>query len=606
VNDERPTNEKRPVKDPVMRRLMTLPTAIQNKKSILTGLFVACVATVSGSAAAQGGFGGPGGFGDPSMSPARPKPTKPKEKEPPPGTPELHAASGGGESTLPQGSEPTLPEDPLAVSEAVAAQIGSNGSLDEPELGRGSETDRDYYGLYYQEQSDEYRLRLAFPLWMERTQPSLTDPSQPDRASLFGGIYYNRRSAERADDILFPLVWNLRDTESRTTIVGPFVNRSAKEEDDTWLAPLFFEGGRKDGGYTIIPPLLTYMNRDAEGGFNLFGPAFCSWTKGTGCFSGPETRDFGLFPLYFGGNDDSSSYRLIPPLLHYHEQDSNADSELDVWGPIYSSRTESDHAFHLLPFYWSFWGKEEHHTTLFPLFHYGWNRNASLFVNPLFLTATSEEGYETFATWGYARYRGRTELDMYTPLLWLYRDPDAGLSQQLLFPFLYHRSSPREESLAIFPLFGSFHRFGIERETWITPLFKHEQSLTGWQTNLYPLLFFGRDRHESHSVVAPIFWDFSGPSSRVTIAAPIYWRFASPNSLTQLVGNFLYTEKKVSHGLDWKFHILPAFTYGETPDGHSWDVLFGLVGFKRKADYTALKLFWIPITLSGTDPSAAK
>jgi hypothetical protein len=572
--------------------------------TIVSALICGVVGLVPSLAYAQD-FGGPGGFGgDPSMMspPSGGSEPAPKKKAAPPGTPELHAASGGAETTLPQGSEPTLPDKPLEVSESVAERIGSDGLLDERELGRSAHTDRDFYGLWYQERSNEYKLKLAFPLWMERTQPSLTDPSEVDRASIFGGVYYNRRSAEHADDILFPFFWNLRDKDSRTTVVGPLVNRSAPHESDNWLAPLYFFGSRKDGSYHIVPPLLTYMNRDADGGLNFFGPLFCSWTKATGCFDSPKERDLGLFPLYFGGHDEHSTYRLIPPLLHYHEDNSELDSRLDIWGPIYSEREEKQSKFHLLPFYWSLWGPDERHTTLFPFFHYGWKRNATLFVNPLWMNSTSEEGYETFATWGYARYRGRTELDMYTPLLWLFRDRDAGISQDLLLPFYYRRTSPRENSFALFPLFGSFQRHGIENETWITPFFKHEHSLTGWSTNLYPLLFFGRDRHESHSVVAPIFWDFASPASRTTIAVPVYWRFAEPNSLTQLVGNLLYTEKKVAHGLDWDFHILPAFSYGETPDGHSWDILFGMVGYERRGAYTAMKLFWVPITLSGEEP----
>jgi hypothetical protein len=71
-----------------------------------------------------------------------------------------------------------------------------------------------------------------------------------------------------------------------------------------------------------------------------------------------------------------------------------------------------------------------------------------------------------------------------------------------------------------------------------------------------------------------------------------------------LVGNLLYTEQRVAHGKEWKFHVLPAFSYGETPDGHSWDILFGLIGYKRQADLVQMKLFWLPITLSGTPEPA--
>ena len=59
--------------------------------------------------------------------------------------------------------------------------------------------------------------------------------------------------------------------------------------------------------------------------------------------------------------------------------------------------------------------------------------------------------------------RGRTELDMITPLYWHYRDPDIGLDQKLLFPFLYSRTSPRESSQVFFPFWGHFERYGIVR-----------------------------------------------------------------------------------------------------------------------------------------------
>src|SRR5690606_23044042 len=153
------------------------------------------------------GFGE--GFGPAGGMPARPEPAP--APSPQPGSqedvPELHAASGGAESTIPQGNEPTLPEEPLTLSEETRARIGTDFMLDDLELGREPVTDRDFYGLYYRERSHQYQLQLAFPLWMERTQPSLKDPSKLDRASIFGGVYYTRRSATRNDDILFPFFW---------------------------------------------------------------------------------------------------------------------------------------------------------------------------------------------------------------------------------------------------------------------------------------------------------------------------------------------------------------------------------------------------------------
>ena len=76
------------------------------------------------------------------------------------------------------------------------------------------------------------------------------------------------------------------------------------------------------------------------------------------------------------------------------------------------------------------------------------------------------------------------------------------------------------------------------------------------------------------------------------------WRFAHDNSVSELIGNVYYSEQKVRQGLDWQLHIFPLFSYGESPDGHFWSVLYGLAGYERKGSMTKLKTFWIPIPLS--------
>ena len=224
----------------------------------------------------------------------------------PPGTPETHAASGGDDSLNAPGNEPTLPEDPLAIKKSAYQRIGTDLSPELEERGQNPRFDRKFYGPYYSEKSGDYSFKLAFPVWAERKQPSRTDKLKLDRASLFGGVYYNRRSAERADDVLFQLFWNLRDLEhkTRTTIVGPLVNRVTPDGHDNWLAPLYFTGKHGDGGYTVIPPLLTYMHTDGRSGLNLLGPMFCSWKGSSSCDARTsEDLDLGVAPLYFFGQN---------------------------------------------------------------------------------------------------------------------------------------------------------------------------------------------------------------------------------------------------------------------------------------------------------------
>lgn len=538
--------------------------------ALATGLFA------SRPAAAQLGLPGAPG----------PKPTQAGPQQP-----QTHAASGAGDDAIPKvtGAEPSLPADPLAVPPEVASKIGTDSSH-EVETGKGPFTVRRWYGPYYSETSGQYSFKTVFPVWAERNMPN-------DRASLYGMLYYNRRSTKYDADILFPFFWNVRDDQSRTTVVGPFAHREAPGEHDNWLAPLVFSGSRPNGGYFHIPPLLTFTRHDDKGGFNLVGPAFCSWKGGSTCnLKEADDIDFGIAPLFFAGKSERSRYEFAPPLLHYFKYSELEDSSLNVWGPFVWKHTKETDAFDVVPFFWHLWGKNEDHVTVLPFFHYGYKGNATLFVNPLYLAAHDEDGADTFVTWGYARYRGRTKLDMITPFYWHYEDPDIGLDRKILFPFLYASRSPRGEGTAFFPFWAHFKKPNITETTWVTPFFQHTHDLTGWSTNIHPLVYLGRSYDESHTVVAPFFWDFASPDSRATVAFPVYWRFSDRNSVSQLLLNTYYHERKLGGGrLDWEFHFFPAFSYGETPDGHWWNVLYGLAGYTRRGPSATVRALWIPI-----------
>ena len=91
-----------------------------------------------------------------------------------------------------------------------------------------------------------------------------------------------------------------------------------------------------------------------------------------------------------------------------------------------------------------------------------------------------------------------------------------------------------KDDLAVFPLFAHFNRPNIRESWWITPFFNHETSLTGWQTNILPVFWMGRENTSSHLVVAPFLWDFASPKSRATVILPGYYRFADRTEVSQL------------------------------------------------------------------------
>ncbi len=520
----------------------------------------------------------------------------------PPGAPEPHAAPGAEQLNIPK-VETQLPENPLELPEATKDQIGTNREKDEDPTGVVVEKTVDFYGVYYGEKSGDYEFKTVIPFWAERTQPG-------DRASMFGP-YYQRRSVDADADVLFPFFWHLRDKNTYTTVVGPFAHQESAGGNGippthaNWLPPLFFEGATEDGGgYFHIPPLLTFTEHSDRDGLNIVGPFFCKWKGGPACdLRTADSIDMGLAPFYFYGRDRTpggggTEYEIIPPLLHYYSYNGTTDSETNLWGPFYWQRDREGEVFNIFPLFYRNWGPNEDHITFFPLFHYGYKGDSHLLVTPLFLESKGDEGESLFATYLYARYRGRTELDMVTPLFWWYRDPDIGLDTKLLFPFYYQSQSPRVDDVVAFPFYAHFKRPGLSSTTFVTPLVQVSTSVTGWQTNIYPIFFAGRKYEDTHLVIPPILWDFATPKSRATVVFPVFFRFSDTDSVDQIVLNTYYGEQKVAGGTEWEFHLFPALSFGSSPTGHWWNILYGLAGYTREGTMSKIRALYIPIKLS--------
>ncbi len=551
---------------------------------------------------AQLGMGQPGGMGSGFGGPPSAKPKKAA-----PTGPETHAASGADESPV-QTQEPVLPEEPNALPEELRSRLGSDApTAQEPSAPKvdDAEVRRVWAGIVASESSPSYRFRTVFPFWSEIRRGTETTTLVPP-------VYWGRRGPGTGADVVFPLYWDLRAQDSRTTIVGPWVHTrsgprpsgptaaATPSQERSWLAPLYFQGSSGDGSaYLHIPPLLTFTQHTPRGGFDLVGPAFCSWKGGPACDA--RTADelsLGVAPFYFYERSPKREQELVPPLLHYYRYEDVNDATLDVWGPYVRSHSRSGDARHVAPIYWHSWGKDRDSLTILPLFHRYQDKEVQRLVTPLFYWEGGADGSRTFATPLYARHRGRTKVDMFTPLAWRYEDPDLGLERYLLFPLLMRTTSPRGSDLTLFPLFSRADRAGIGHTTWITPAFRHARDLSGWSTNLYPLLWAGRDQDRSHFVLAPIVWDFRDPESQTTVVAPLYVRHADPTSVTQLALNTYFHRERVAGGSDWEFHFFPAFAFGGTPKGSWWNVLYGLAGYQREGDEAKVKVLYIPFSVS--------
>ena len=549
------------------------------------------------------------------MRGGRGRPPQPQQDQPKPAP-----SSDDDDERPPMRTEPSIapPQDPLAISPEMRAQIGSDWRSGPPSP-EGPLHHTQWFP-YYEESRGDYRLRLLPPLFVEQSR-GLRDPTQtlygvPKSEStegLYGLLYYRRRSLALDMDVVFPAFWRVRDGDNRVVVAGPLVHREAPGENDNWLAPIIFQGSRKDGGYLHVPAMLTTSHWGSSGAFTLVGPYFRDR-------SGTDVN-LGVAPFYFHGDNGNvegsrRTYTLIPPLFTYHAEHEVDGSSMTVVGPVIAQSNPRRDIFDVAPLYFHIRGKPdtggvvEEHTTLFPFFHYGHDPEGSLFVLPGYyrrVTRTSDAALSLFYSHVESR-SGSTSLSAagpVVPLWWNYTDRDLDIHAWAIAPFFYTSDSPAGHDW-LTPVLGRFESYNQSTTWWIFPTLTLNGNTHGWEYDFHPLVYTGRSDDSSHTVVAPVFWDFANPKGRTTVGFPVYWRFAEgqDDSVVQVAANTLYMQKRVAGGLDWQFHLLPLFSYGESPTGHFWNVLFGLAGYTRDGAHAQVRALWIPIDVNGAAPPA--
>jgi hypothetical protein len=589
--------------------------------STLVGVALAITALLS-PARASAQMGGMGGAGRaPQSQPTQTSPTRNNQVGPRNGTPSTEDDEDLS-SQVQQRTEPTLapPADPLAISPELRLQMGSDYTGGPPSP--VGDLRRSFFP-YYEESRGDYRLRMAWipPLWLEQTRGltgpgRATVPGEPvheDRQSLFALLYYQRRSLKLDYDTLFPFVWRVRDEDSHLLVLGPFAHREAAFEHDNWLAPLYFEGRRKDGGYLDLPLLLTASHWSEKRAFTYSLLYFRDRKL--------NDVDWGVAPFVFHGDNGNGegarrTYTAIPPLLFYHREREIDSNKLTIAGPVLVESSPKRDIVDVLPLYFHIRGNpetggiKEEHTTLFPFFHYGETPEKKLFVVPGYIrrvTKTADTMVTPFVTLAETR-KGATSLTMIGPLApfyYHYRDRDIGLSTTVVAPFWMNSSSPEGRAF-LTPLVGKFESYGLSKTWWVAPSFTFNSNIHGWENDFHPIVYLGRSDTSSHTVLAPVFWDFASPEGRTTIAAPVFFRFQNvkEGTITQVAANTVYLEKRVEGGKDWQFHLVPLFSYGEDPEGYFWNFLFGMAGYQREGSFSRIRALWIPITVRGTAPTA--
>ncbi len=192
------------------------------------------------------------------------------------------------------------------------------------------------------------------------------------------------------------------------------------------------------------------------------------------------------------------------------------------------------------------------------------------------------------------------------PLWWNYRDRDLGVHAWAIAPLFYTSDSPAGHDW-LTPLIGHFETYGESQTWWIFPTLTLSSDRHGWDDDFHPIVYIGRSDDSSHTVLAPIFWDFANPKGRSTVGFPLYWRFAdtSDDSVTQVAANTLYMQKRVAGGT--RLAVPPArrsSRTASTPSGYFWNILFGLAGYSRDGASSQVRALWVPFNFGAAPPRA--
>lgn len=473
------------------------------------------------------------------------------------------------------------------------------------------ETSRFILPPFFHEHRGDRRTTVLFPLYARQ--------SDAHDAQMLIGPYFQRRGATLRADVLFPIFWSFRGANSVTWIVPPVYSRVRTEGFDFGIAPLVFAGRSNESVYTIVPPLLTVAWANEDHAHTFAGPF---WR-----IRDHENEDWGIFPVLWTSQHETFSRVVSPLYLRFRSEEQHSDLTIfPLPLPVYHRTSETSTAFGVAPLFFHSHDATSSSITIPPLvFHYSHSdEGATRLVTPLF-GFYDDNDTNTVITPLYQRHRGVTQLDAVAPLFFSTRDEREHSSDIVIPPLLFwHHESPQGTSTAsplfvhvgetgrydtlVTPLFGHYQSHERNRGgTWILPTFEISHTEKSQTFNIHPLLYETQATTHRHFVLAPIIWNFENDrtDSAATVIAPLFWRFRSHDTVSQLALNTYWHESRTGGVRSWEFHFFPLFAFGETAPGDTWwNVLYGLVGYKRQGDYARMQLLYIPFQVAG--PAAAE
>lgn len=421
---------------------------------------------------------------------------------------------------------------------------------------------------------------------------------------LFPLLWSFRKDQDNAT-VLFPLLWHFADAQSRATVVATYIAYRNAEGGFRCLLPVFFQGwnNKEKSSWSLLFPLAFWSKKDNGNKLSVYTPVGGYERDKKANTSGLTL----LLPPIFTRHSAQRDFQMAFP-FYYRSDDRVAQSHALLAGLYYQSKDPEGTTATLFPFFWRFKDTQ--------------NGATATALLPFFFNRSAPDDHLTalgFGLWGYYRNRGTHGGSAgLAPLLFFGRHDDD--RHAVVFPLLWHFSSPNKSSTLALPLFGHW-RDKDQRHTAVFPLLyfaggnkqtsyafqvplfwrftNHEANTAttvvgpafyrsrpqGWSAGLFPLVFAGNGSDRSHVVVAPLLWHF---------------RDKLKDTSSTLVGPYFHA----TNGGETTDALFPLVYYrrGAKPGGRAETsfTLFPLLHYKRTAD---TKLFVSPLAMSKTTPT---
>jgi len=498
--------------------------------------------------------------------------------------------------------------------------------------GDGARRDLGVLPFYWQHDSADAHARVYFPFYWRFRNAAFdadivlqTHYSRKEHGFHFGFsplFYFGRdESTKKSYQIVLPpLFWNFHNKDGGFLYSLLYYDQRIKDEFKRGLVPLFFSN-RTNGRTvtTVLPPLFWHISDPVNyATTTVLGPLFLKtrehgWSAGllpVLYFARDQNWSRNMvLPLYYGSRVGELRSHYFPALLSYWRHSPTLrQGGVAIFYHWY--RSEGEYLNMYSPLIWR-WGNSrtlKRNLLIPPLFYRGKSPvDDDLMVGLIYWNFKKQSMKHVLAIMPlFAHSKDMVENNQ---RIWIFPTFDFGWgkggSHFRIHPLLYVGNSKDRNHLVLAPVFWQFNN-RRDRNTVVFPIWWQFRDIEYHRTRrvFFPLWWqFDDTRHrEYRRIVFPFYWDFNNPADpRRTIMTfpPLFWRVKDGDSARTGVLNVSMHRGALKGNDFWTFNLFPLVLFGKppAPDGARWELLHGLVGWRRQGDDRLLKLFWIPIPL---------